>query len=325
VSSIALLGGAAFFIWLLVQVGTGPIVGLFRESGGWIAGIILLYGLFQCSYCFGWSLTLKRHVVRFRRLLGIYLAGDATNYVFPMSGEAMRVALLRPNVPTVEGMYSVSVTKFCEALAHLLFYIVGLTLALFAFPLPDRVRYLGVGFSAGLMVGLTILFRLQRKGLYGPVLDIVEKIVRKEFSEQTRASVSEVDRLISNFYAEHPRKFVAIVFFKLVGKMGGAVEAALVLMVLGYKPTITTAFAIETLSLLVGDLFFFIPGRVGGAEGGRTAVWMMLGYTKGDGFSYALIRRARELFWNGVGLTYLLVRRAGKDGRAKAVLGAGAS
>jgi glycosyltransferase 2 family protein len=308
-TSVALVGGLGFFAWLVYKIGTGPILDTFRDSSRWIFAIALVYGLFQAAYCCGWSLTLSPRRIPFPRLLLMYQAGDTVSYAFPMAGEAMKVGLLRPDYPTIQGLFSVSVTKFCEFVAQLLFYLIGVTLTLFAFPLPGRVRATGVALSTGLALGLAVLFRMQRKGLYGPVLRLAEKVIRSNFSEETRQKVLEVDRMISRFYVEDPARFAAVVFCKLVGKLGGVVEAALVLLLLGHRPTVALAFAVETLSMLVNDIFFFIPGRVGGAEGGRTVVFMMLGYTAAEGLTYAVIRRVRELFWIGIGLVYLIVRR----------------
>jgi hypothetical protein len=55
--------------------------------------------------------------------------------------------------------------------------------------------------------------------------------------------------------------------------------------------------AIETLAMLVNTVLSFIPGRIGTAEGVRTALWVLVGFTAVQGIAYGLVRRARELVW----------------------------
>jgi hypothetical protein len=68
------------------------------------------------------------------------------------------------------------------------------------------------------------------------------------------------------------------------------------------------AIAIETLAMLVNSVLFFIPARIGTAEGVRTALWVLVGFTAAQGIAYGLVRRARELLWLAPGMVVLLKR-----------------
>ena len=58
-----------------------------------------------------------------------------------------------------------------------------------------------------------------------------------------------------------------------------------------------TAFAVESLAMLLNNMFLFVPGRAGTAEGVRTAVFVLLGMPASTGVAYGLVRRTRELLW----------------------------
>ncbi|MGE5413229.1 MAG: hypothetical protein ACM3NW_03570, partial [Syntrophomonadaceae bacterium] len=58
-----------------------------------------------------------------------------------------------------------------------------------------------------------------------------------------------------------------------------------------------TAFAVESLAMLLNNMFLFVPGRAGTAEGVRTGVFVLLGMPASTGVAYGLVRRTRELLW----------------------------
>jgi hypothetical protein len=66
----------------------------------------------------------------------------------------------------------------------------------------------------------------------------------------------------------------------------------------------------------LNNLFVFVPGRIGSAEGVRVAVFLLLGLTAAEGVAYGLLRRGRELLWTVPGFLYLLSRPTGEVARA---------
>jgi uncharacterized membrane protein YbhN (UPF0104 family) len=92
----------------------------------------------------------------------------------------------------------------------------------------------------------------------------------------------------------------------------GAVEVYLILFFLGQPVDGITALALEALAVFVKGSTSFIPGSVGGQEAGSVLLFTAFGYSSATGITFAILRRAREIFWIVIGLIALAVenRRA---------------
>ena len=71
---------------------------------------------------------------------------------------------------------------------------------------------------------------------------------------------------------------------------------------LGLRPSLGVVFAGEALGALCDGVFFFVPMRIGAAEGGRVFVFALLGFSAAQGLTLGLVRRVRELAWTTIGL-----------------------
>jgi hypothetical protein len=83
----------------------------------------------------------------------------------------------------------------------------------------------------------------------------------------------------------------------------------------GLPASIQAALTIETFSLFINNLIFFVPARIGVGEGGRVLLFSALGYSAQAGLSYGIIRRVRESVWIGLGLLVLLIFKRGQTER----------
>src|SRR5262249_2138938 len=64
----------------------------------------------------------------------------------------------------------------------------------------------------------------------------------------------------------------------LVGWMVNVAELWLACHLLGLRPSLGVVFAAEALGILFDSVFFFVPMRIGAAEGGRLFVVTLLGF-----------------------------------------------
>lgn len=85
-----------------------------------------------------------------------------------------------------------------------------------------------------------------------------------------------------------------------------AVEAYFLLKILGVHASLPMVFAIEAISILANNLFFFVPGRLGGGDGGKVLVFLSMGMTSAMGLTFGLLRRAREIFYVAFGFAFLI-------------------
>jgi hypothetical protein len=77
------------------------------------------------------------------------------------------------------------------------------------------------------------------------------------------------------------------------------------------------AFALEGLTKVINLVGALNPGNVGTYEGGNMLIAKMFGVTGTAGLTLALCRRARTIFWAGVGAMCLIVMKRTAWGKAE--------
>ncbi|HEX2695441.1 MAG TPA: lysylphosphatidylglycerol synthase domain-containing protein, partial [Acidobacteriota bacterium] len=133
--------------------------------------------------------------------------------------------------------------------------------------------------------------------------------IRLAFVERNRDKLREVDGHISSFYARGRRAVVRIFLLDLLLHAFWVAEIYLTLGALGAPGlTIGKSFLVVTLGA-VGLLLPTTPASLGTYEAANLAVFAGLGWSAGLSLSLALVRRFLSLFWAGVGLVAIAVRR----------------
>ena len=66
-----------------------------------------------------------------------------------------------------------------------------------------------------------------------------------------------------------------------------------------------TALSLETGSVLIDGILFFVPAKVGTQEGGKVMLFAALGLNPARGLTVGVVRRIRELVYAGLGLVVL--------------------
>jgi hypothetical protein len=305
--------GVGLVVWMFRRVGWPAIETNLRAIGGWFFLLVALYTLAQASFALGWWVVMepRPRLSRLPRLLAVYLAGDSANYLAPggVAGEPLKVHLLSAQMPPGRALVSVTLHKHVDLLAQWLFVLFGVGVALASFPLSARARagaLAGVAVLGAMLLGLTWALR---RGTYAPAVRWLSRF-RFLSARLTRHhdGARAVDEGIQRFYGEKRGAFGAGVAFCFVGWCGGAVETWIILRLLAPGHGWPAAFGIEALSMVLTTLLLFIPARIGGAEGARAGVCVLLGLTAAQGVAYGLVRRARELVWLLPGLAVMLVR-----------------
>ena len=311
------LAGLGVAVWIARAVGWPAVRANFAAVGGWCIGLVALYGLAQLAFMHGWWVVIERRLrsAGFLRLFGVYLAGDSVNYLVPsgnLAGEPAKAGLLRETWGMGQALTSITVHKHAELVAQWVFMVAGVAIALFHFDVPAPVTLAAAAVLAGLGGSLLALTWLLRTGTYLPVLNrlaawkpLAARVLRH------RAAAEALDGRLRAFYREQGPRFAAATGLCLVGWGGALVETYIILRLLSPGQGWLTAVAIEALAMTLNNLFFFIPGRAGSAEGVRAGVFLLLGLPLAQGVAYGIVRRGRELIWLVPGLLVLLKRQAG--------------
>ena len=90
-------------------------------------------------------------------------------------------------------------------------------------------------------------------------------------------------------------------------------EVYLILRFMGVGVGVVGALAIEGLTKMINLVGALSPGNLGTYEGGNMLIANMFGVTGTAGLTLALCRRARAIFWAGVGATCTMMMKRAKS------------
>jgi hypothetical protein len=104
--------------------------------------------------------------------------------------------------------------------------------------------------------------------------------------------------------------------WNFVGWILGVVEVQVMLTLIGHPVTWLEALIIEALAQPIRAAAIIIPGGIGTQELGGVWLCTRLGIPEPVAITLWLLKRAREVVFDGVGLLYLARRTAGKTLKA---------
>ena len=261
----------------------------------------------------GWALAFPagERTVSARRLLAARLAGDAINYLTPtatVGGELLRVRLLGTDMPAPLRWASVSVAKVGQSVAQAVFIFLGL--ALVVPRLAELSPWLGwlpeaatlVAGVAAVGAGVTFVWAVGR-GFWATIRGALT-LVRLDWllPASWAGPGQDLDAALARL---GPWRVAASLGCFVLGWAVGAAEIYLILRCVGDAVDWRTALALETGSVLIDGMLFFVPAKVGTQEGGKVVLFAALGLSPARGLTVGVVRRIRELAYAGLGLIAL--------------------
>ena len=328
IESAVLVAGLLLLGVTLRKIG---LAGLLRDLSviGWgLAVILLVESGSVLLNTWGWSFGFpsgERPVVPWR-LVAMRLAGDGVNYLTPsatVGGELVRIRLLGGHGASSLAWASVSVAKVGQSLAQAVFVFLGLAVVLPR--LTGLAPWIGVvGGAAGAVVASGGFVWLTGRGFWRTLAGLAHRLgLGRRLPALWSASGRDLDRALSRLGSW--RTTASLACF-VGGWAVGALEILLILYWVGAPVDWRTALAVETGSVLIDGILFFVPAKVGTQEGGKVFLFATLGLDPARGLTVGVVRRIRELAYAGLGLAVLacLTARAGtphSSARAGAGLG----
>lgn len=315
--AIFFLVGIAIAFVLVWRTGWPAVEANLALIGWRFLGLVALYLLAEIAFVLGWRGVMEPRppLSSVPDLLRIYLAGNTLNYLAPgsVAGEPVRANMLSDRMKTSSAIASVTIFKHAHVLSQSFFVAVGLGVAVVYFDLSPAVRWTALGSLVVLTALLLLMTWALQKGTFEPLLLLASRFkpLARRFSRY-RDGARSLDDLIRRFYADRPHHFFSASGWCLLGWCGGLLETYIVLRLMAPGRGWATAFAVESLAMLLNNMFLFIPGRAGTAESVRTGVFVLLGLPASTGVAYGLVRRARELLWVVPGLVFLAHRPVAK-------------
>jgi hypothetical protein len=299
--------GLVLFAWAVRGVGVEPILETVRRVRWGIVAIIALGGARFAvrAQCWRWCL-LPGVPLDFRHAFAAFLAGDAVGNVTPLgmlASEPTKVLLTRHHLATLDSVASLALENILYTVSVLAMLAFGLALMLATVPLSSAIRWTTVG---GLAV-IGVLATAVVAALRTPVANGATQASR------WRSRVVRLRTEVSRFALEHPARMARVFALQLGFHALAVLETFLTLeWLMGARtPTLTQAVLFETVNRLTVVLFKFIPFRIGIDEATSGAAASLFAVTAAAGVALAVVRKARQLFWTGIGL--LLIARHPAD------------
>jgi Lysylphosphatidylglycerol synthase TM region len=319
--------GAAILAGTLWAIGIENLIRDLRLIGWGLGVILLVESLSVVLNTGGWALAFPRgeRTVSARHLLAARLAGDGVNYLTPsatVGGELLRVRLLGRQVPASLRWASVSAAKIGQSVAQAVFIFLGIALVVprLAGVSPWIGRQAGaaavLGLAAAVLAGAAFVWAVGR-GFWATMRGALGRVRLAGLLPASWAGPGrDLDLALGRL---GPWRAAASLGCFVAGWAVGAAEIYLILHWVGSPVDWPTALALETGSVLLDGMLFFVPAKVGTQEGGKVVLFAALGLNPARGLTVGVVRRIRELTYAAVGLIALawLSTRSGRgDARA---------
>ncbi len=310
---LALAVGLSLLGWLLHHTGFQPLWQRLKVLG-WAAPLIFLpYLLITVADARGWRLTLP--VPQRVPLLGLMLtrmAGEAVNSLTPGAavGEPVKAYLLRRwHVTAADALASVVISKTALVASQSLFTALGVGALLWRLDRPHLATGWLVALSIGCVAFTAGLVWVQRRSPGMLIWKLLHRVApRSRLVKRLEAGTSAFDGRLREFYRGEPRTFLHATVLHFVGWLLGVVEVVVMVTLIGGSVSWLDAFIIETLSQPIRATSLLVPAGIGTQELGGVWLCTFLGMSEPDAVTLWLLKRARELFFDGIGFVYLAQR-----------------
>ena len=231
-----------------------------------------------------------------------------------MVGEGTRISLLGRAVPLSNALSAGAIDGGLHTFSAVVVTVLGVSAILMIGPVSDRWRVYAALLIA-VLVSVVILAAValrNRWQLVGNATRAIGRLPRLHDWVSDKQSIvdSAEDNLLS-FRDEAPAAFWATLSFNLLWHMLAVLEVYIVLRFMGAGFTVGGALIVESLTKVINLVGAFNPGNFGTYEGGSMLIAKMFGVTSTTGLTLALCRRARTVFWAGVGaMCMILMKKA---------------
>ena len=313
----AALLGFGLLGYLVFRSGPGAVWKQLQAVGWGFALVILLGGLSQLAKTCAWrqaftcdisGLSWFRSFVAQLISDGIGQFGVAGKVV----GEGARISLLGRAVPISSALSAGAIDGGLHTFSALVVTVLGISAILMIGPLSVRWRvYAGLLIAVLVSVVILAVVALRNRWpIVGNATRAIGRLPRLHAWVRDKQPIvdSAEDNLLS-FRDEAPAAFWATLIFNLLWHMLAVLEVYIILRFMGAGFSVGSAFIVESLTKVINLVGALNPGNVGTYEGGSMLIAKMFGVTSTTGLTLALCRRARTVFWAGVGAMCMIVMK----------------
>jgi uncharacterized membrane protein YuzA (DUF378 family) len=124
-----------------------------------------------------------------------------------------------------------------------------------------------------------------------------------------QSTIDSAEHNLLTFHREAPAAFWASLSLNLLWHALAVLEVYLILRFMGARIAVVGALVFEGLTKVINLVGALNPGNLGTYEGGNMLIANMFGVAGTAGLTLALCRRARAVFWAGVGVMCMIVMK----------------
>ncbi|MBN1497328.1 MAG: flippase-like domain-containing protein [Spirochaetes bacterium] len=317
-----LLLGIFLIYWFASR---SPLEGIWEQLKNFNVKFLLLIAVTFIAYMMvtiAWKLSFYRYPghLSTMQLFLMRQIGESLAQINPtnvIAGDALKAVLLkRRRVPYKDSIVSLTISRFLVILSALTIIAIGAYL--FFDRLKIRANTVSLTATIAILVAFLIflLYRLgSGKGVLSPAERVLTLIGRRFPDsgriEKTIDKLKEVDGELIDFYRTRKIRFIAAFLLSFTSWLMGAMEFYVILYFLGLKASFLSCVAIEVGVMVFKGLGAFVPGQIGIEE---YASKIMLEFVNVPGagvwITVSILRRARQLFWIGLGfIAFLFIVR----------------
>ncbi len=310
--------GLALFAYFVRKAGLSEIlVGIKRLGVGFLL-IIGISSLRQTARSLAWLRCFEApYKLRFRDAFAARIMGDALGNIIPLASVAVsepsKAAFVTDRVPLMASLSALALENIFYSLSVVLFIFSGTTALLLSFSLPKALRYASI---VALVVTFLIaplgffILRRQWKFLSGPMAFLARRgIARVWLTEKGVPRARTLEERIYGFYSRNRGRLLSIFLLEICFHLTGVTEIYVTLSFISdVRPTLLTAFILESVNRVINVVFKFIPLRTGIDEAGTGRLSVVLGFSIASGVTLAIVRKARDIFWTAIGVGLIVHR-----------------
>jgi hypothetical protein len=310
--------GLLLFAYFVRKAGVGEVLAGIQRLGFGFLLIIAISSVRQTARSLAWTRCFESpHSLRFRDAFAARVMGDALGNIIPLASVAIsepsKAAFVTNRVPLMASLAALALENIFYSLSVVLLIFSGTAALLLSFPLPKALRIASL-VALGVTVVLAPLgyfvIRQQLKFLSGPMSFLSRRgIARAWLVEKGIPRARTLEDRIYGFYSRNGNRLIPIFLLEVCFHLAGVAEIYTTLYFISpVRPTLLTAFILESVNRVINVVFKFIPLRTGIDEAGTGMLSKVLGFTTAIGVTLAIVRKARDIFWTTIGVA-LMVRR----------------
>ncbi len=318
--AVALGLGVVLFIITVRKAGVDEIVSRASALGYGFALVVATSGLRVAVRALAWLICLPKmnRQIGFLALFNARLIGDAAGHLTfagPLLSEPARLSALKNRLSLTTTVHSLAIETITYALSSCVMVFLGALVLLGSFAQNPEMKLASVLalLSMAVVIGLTSLVVIRRWAILSALGEWARRGLHLVgFSRRWKRQVGHLrtfENQVFQFHRARNRDFLLVIGCEAVFHLLGVVETWLTLDLLGFTPTLISAFVLEATNRAVNMVFSFVPARVGVDEVSTGLLAEALGLGATAGVAVAIVRKARVLVWTAVGLAVFAIKR----------------